>query len=323
MKLSGGIALLIFLILIGSYLLYKRLDKNKRTYNWNLELTKPLDYDMVIKNISYRTEGKEIFRSTTLNNRAGWSGIGIGRVLYDKINEFLPDTVQVAWEEKNTDSAYTLEFAFPKQQVLDYWNANYGLLKQKYGADYPKGQLSLRLGLAPEGQVTLWMSDLDTNTTGFALEVAAYRASDDKTKGKPVETTPGQAIGNRRFGPAHFYAFEGENVVSIYVDYQNGEAHTISQKSESNSILAQMNSQRGWGIAKSITVTWFDKSKQGYRSTYEVELSATAVNTILELPQTTPFIYLLDRPNEPSAEWNRLSENYIFQLSEVKRTPFG
>lgn len=43
---------------------------------------------------------------------------------------------------------------FPKQKIIDYWNENYDLQQQKWGTDYPQGQLSLKLGIAPDGMIT-------------------------------------------------------------------------------------------------------------------------------------------------------------------------
>lgn len=319
MKIQIVIAVVVLLALLGGYLLIKGPLAKDKKYNWNLEVTKPLEYDMSLIGISYHKAGEEVTRYTTMNPFSGWSGMAAGRVLHNKATEYLPDSVKLSWKEINTDVTYALEFEFPKQQVIAYLDDNYDLLKQKWGSDYPRGQLSFKVGIAPDGFVTLWFSDMDVNTSGFALEVASFRAAVmDNSKNVQAHKTSPKPISNVRFGTPHFYTFTGENVVAIQVLYHNGEANSINLKNENGSVLEKINKKRGWAVAKEITVNWFDTQGKGYKSTYTVEINALPKDT-LEYSLATQFIYLLDRLNVPDGEWNQLTDKHIIQLTEMKR----
>ena len=308
---------LILLAIVAIFYFLNSSGSNDQTYNWSLELTKPLDYEMELKNISYYKADKEIFRYTSMNSFSGWSGSAAGSVLHTKIKEYLPDSVKLSWKETTTNITYGAAFEFPKQQILDYWNENYALLEQKWGADYPQGQLSLKLGIAADGMMTIWFSDMDINASGFALEVASYKAT-DSSKELQTNISPSTAVSNIRYGTPHFYTFEGENVVAISVLYHNGESNTISLKHKNGSLLENINTTRGWGLAKKMTVHWFDKDGKGYKSMYEVDLNKLPKNR-LEKSLETQIIYLLDRPNAPDEEWNRLTNKHLFELTETER----
>ncbi|MFT5892276.1 MAG: hypothetical protein ACI9Y7_002386 [Dokdonia sp.] len=308
---------LILLVILGTYYFSSSSSTYDQRYNWSLELTKPLDYKMELKNISYYKADKEIFRHTTMNSFSGWSGSAAGSVLHNKIKEYLPDSVKLSWEETETAITYTAAFVFPKQQIIDYWNENYELLQQKWGADYPKGQLSLKLGIAADGMMTLWFSDMDINTSGFALEVASYKAT-DISKEQQTDINPSTAVPNIRFGTPHFYTFEGENVVAISILYHNGESNTMSLKRKNGSLLENINANRGWGLVKKMTVHWFDKDGKGYKSTYEVGLNELPKNRLGKSLETQ-IIYLLDRSNAPDEEWNTWTDTHIFELTETER----
>jgi len=320
MKALLFIALVIFLILLGFYLFTKNSPKYDQAYNWDLGLTKPLDYDINFENIAYYKEGKEVYRQTTMNNLAGWSGMATGTLLHNKIKERLPDSVRLSYTENETKVVYSAAFAFPAKMIVDYWNENYGLLQQKWGADYPQGQLSLKLGIAPNGMLSLWISDLDINTSGFAMQIDNYKATTDETQKDrhPNEGLP-TTISNIRFRTTQFYTFEGQNVVAIDIRYRNGESQAISLKSDNGSLLEVVNANRGWGIAQRITVHWFDNEGKWYRSTYQVGLGEALTDSIMKKPFDTHLIYLLDRPNDPSGEWNKTTNTHIIQLVEESR----
>ena len=305
---------LILLVVLGIYYFYSSSSSNDQTYNWSLEVTKPLDYEMELKNISYHKADKEIYRYTSMNSFSGWSGSAAGSVLHAKNKEYLPDSVKLSWKETATNITYTAAFVFPKQQIIDYWKESNELLQQKWGADYSQGQLSLKLGIAADGMMTLWFSDMDINTSGFALEVASYKAT-DASKEQQTDIKSSTPLSNTRFGTPHFYTFEGENVVAISVLYHNGEVNTISLKHRNGSLLENINTNRGWGLAKKMIVHWFDKNGKGYKSTYEVALPKDTLGKPLE----TQVIYLLDRPNTPDEEWNLLTNKHVFELTETER----
>lgn len=313
------VATIILLVIVGVYYFSTRSGANDQTHNWNVELTKPLDYEIEFKNISYYKAAKEIYRYTTLNSFSGWSGSAPGNVLHTKPKEYLPDSVKLSWTETSSNISYAAAFEFPKQKLLDYWNENYALQQQKWGTDYPKGPLSLKLGIAPEGMMTLWLYDLDVNTSGFAIEIESYKVTTDHSKkeSQTIIHSP-TAISNIRFGTPHFYPFEGENVVAMSVRYYNGELNSISLKQENGSILETINTDRGWGLAKEIIVHWFDKEGKGYKSTYKVNIEELPKN-VLENPQDTHMIYLLDRPNTPDEEWNTYTNSHIFEVTESQR----
>ncbi len=308
---------LVLIVILGTYYFSSNSSTYDQKYNWSLELTKPLDYEMELKNISYYKADKEIFRYTSMNSFSGWSGSAAGSVLHNKIKEYLPDSIKLSWEEITTHITHEAAFVFPKQQIIAYWNENYELLQQKWGADYPQGQLSLKLGIAADGMMTLWFSDLDINTSGFALEVATYKAT-DISKEQQTDINPPTTVSNIRFGTPHFYTFEGENVVSINILYHNGEANTINLKHKNGSLLENINMNRGWGLAKKITVHWFDTDGKGYKSIYEVAIQELPKNT-LEKSLETQIIYLLDRPNAPEEEWNLFTNKHVFELTETER----
>ncbi len=319
MKLSLVITLLVILALAGVYFLTKSTYTKEKKYNWNLELTKPLAYDIQLQNISYYRGEEEIIRNTTLNIFSGWSGMASGNVLHAKATEYLPDRVKLSWKDVGINKTYTLEFEFPKQTIVAYWNENYALLQQKWGNDHPQGPLSLKVGVAPEGQVTLWLSDMDVNASGFAVEVASYVAtleaiSQESTVKNTVSTTA-----NLRFGTPHFYPFTTENVVAINILYRNGESHTINLKKENGSLLDNINKKRGWGMAKEIMVHWFDRDGKGYTATYEISLDELHIKDTPENLREIQFVYLLGRQNTPDGAWNKLTNKRIFQLTETKQ----
>lgn len=314
MKLRLIIIGFALLAIVGVY--YFSNSSSDQTYNWNLELTKPLEYKIELKNISYHKEGTEIFRYTTMNTFSGWSGNTGGNVLHAKSKEYLPDSVKLSWKETITNTTYVTAFAFPKQEIINYWNENYKLLQQKWGVDHPKGQLSLTVGIAPDGIITVWFSDMDINTSGFALEIKSYRATvNDTAKEQQAVISSSKFIPNIRFGTPHFYTFEKENVVAISILYHNGESNTINLKNKNGSILEKINKTRGWSLAKEIIVHWFDKEGKGYKSTYEIGLNKFPKDTI----GNTHLIYLLDRLSTPDGEWNMFTDKHIFQLTETKR----
>lgn len=310
------------LILLGIvFYIYKSpLNSKDKMYNWNLELTRPLDYDIKIKNIYYYKDSKELKRQTTLNSTLGWSGNGTGRVLHNKIKEYLPDNVKLSWQETENDISYNVEFPFPKQKILDYWNQNHNLLKEKWGKDYPQGQLSLKLGVSPGGLVVLWLNDPDINASEFSMEIATFTANAKNIiKEKLEELKSSFAINQLRYGTPHFYPVEEKNVVAINVDYYNGESNSINLKRKNGSLLEQINSERGWGLAKLITVHWFTKEEIGYKSTYNVNLEKSPFKNKLETLNTGHLIYLLDRPKSENEEWMNFTDKHVFQLKEVQR----
>ncbi len=320
MKTPLMIALLILLVLLGIYLLSKSPLIAGKTYDWSLQMTKPLDYDISVNKISYHKADKEIYRYTSMNVFSGWSGVATGSVLHNKPTNYLPDTVKLSWTENNTDITYATEFVFPKEKVLDYWNKNYELLKQKRGADYQKGQLSLELGIAPDGIITLWFSDMDVNTSYIALEVESYKANTkDSSKQLKAKLNSTDTVLGLRFGAPHFYTFEADNIVAISVLYHNGEANTISLKNENDSILESVNKERGWGLVKNIIVHWFEHNGKGYKSTYKVNLQELTIKDSLEKFRNTDFVYLLDKQDTPDGEWNKLTNKHVFQLTEIER----
>lgn len=315
MKTPLTITTIILLVIIGVYYFSKNSGTNDQTHNWNLELTKPLDYEIELENISYYKAAKEIYRYTTLNSFSGWSGSTPGNVLHTKSKEYLPDSVKLSWRETSTDITYTAAFEFPKQKTLDYWNDNYALQQQKWGTEYPQGSLSLKLGIAQGGMMTLWLYDLDINTSGFALEIDSYKAiASDDTKESQMAINALNSVSHARFGTHHFYTFEGENVVAMSIKYYNGEVQTINLKHENGSLLENINTDRGWALAKEIIVHWFDKEGKGYKSTYTIDIQELSKN-IQENPQDTHMIYLLDRPNVPNAEWNTYENFHIFEVT--------
>lgn len=319
MKTPLIIIFIALLVILGVYHFSKRSRANDQTYNWNLELTKPLDYEMELKNITYYKAGKEIYRYTTLNSFSGWSGSASGSVLHAKIKEYLPDSVKLVWKETITNITYTAAFEFPKQKIVNYWTENYVLQQEKWGTEYPQGQLSLKLGLAPGGMMTLWWYDLDINISGFAMQIESYKATtNDSTKESQTTVNTPTTVSNTRFGTPHFYTFEGENVVAISIKYYNGELNSISLKHKNGSLLETINTDRGWGLAKEIIVHWFDKEEKGYKSTYKVDIQELPEN-ILENPHDTHIIYLLDRPNVPDGEWNTFTNSHIFEVTESQR----
>lgn len=319
------ILVLITITIIVIYVSVKNSNsEDNATYNWNLGLTKPLDYNIDIKKISYLINEKEIYRNTNLNSLAGWSGVSSGITLHNKIKDRLPDRIELLWEENETKKEYSTEFLFPKKKVLDYWNKNHDLLLKKWGKDYPKGQLSLQLGIAPGGIVVLWLSSLDINTTPFAIEVETYTA---KVKGS---TTNGSdtlrqsgSIALRRFGTPHFYTFEEKNIVAIDVLFHNGESNTLNLKKENNSILEITNTKRGWSLSKQITVHWFNEENIGYKSLFKVDITDLPTKTEKNISDGTHLIYLLNTPDINNGEWNKFEDKYIFQLEEVKRETIG
>ncbi|MFK8105199.1 MAG: DUF2931 family protein [Saprospiraceae bacterium] len=324
MKLPLLLTVLVLLTLLGAFLYAKNIFTTDKKYNWTLELTKPLDYELSIQNINYYKADKEIFRHTTMNNFSGWSGGTVGRILHNKLTDFLPDSVTISWKETETGLVYSSSFRFPKDKIIAYSNANYALLRQKYGKDYPEGQISLKLGIAPSGLLSLWFADQDINTSGFAMQVAVYRATvSSPTKAQQTVTDSIPIIANKRFGTPQFYTFEGENVVALHVLYHNGETNSINLKNETDSHFVRINQEQGYGLAKRISVHWFDKDGRGYRSTYELALEEvpTSLKDASDKFQQTKLIYLLDRVNRPDAAWNKLTDKHIFQLKEVKRRP--
>lgn len=314
------------LILILAFFIWRTLaSKDAKTYNWDLELTNPKDYTIIFKNISYFKDNKEFKRLTSINTD-GWVGNKFGNVLHSKIKEYLPDSVKLAWKEENSGIEYTLDFEFPKQKVLDYWNKNHRLLENKWGADYTKGQLPLKLGLAPGGLVALWLSNMDVNASNFAIEVENYQAIQ-----KNSNITNSKALGSYvfkqkiRLGTPHFYPVIGKNVVNIYVEYYNGESQSINTKSKNESILYHVNNKRGWSFVKSIVVTWFNENdaKNGYKSTYHVAWSLLPIRKNYTTLRKTNFVYLLDRNDTLDGEWNTLGSKHVFELSEISREKMG
>ncbi len=322
MKLSLFFAMLLLLTLLGAYLFSKGSFTGDKKYNWNLALTKPLDYELSIQHLTYYKADKEIFRHTTMNIFSGWSGGSVGRVLHNELTNYLPDSVKLSWQETETNLTYTATFLFPKEKIIAYWEANNALLQQKYGKDYPEGQLSLKLGIAPEGFLSLWFADLDINTSGFAIQLESYRAtSDDPVSAQQTDLGSINRLANKRFGTPQFHTFTGENVVAIHVLYHNGETNSINLKKKNDSYFVRINQQRGYGLAKKMTVHWFDQAGQGYQSTYALDLTEVpaALKDTTKKFEKTHLIYLLDRPNTPDAAWNKLTDKQIFQLTEVKR----
>lgn len=321
--MKSTLIIISILILLGVvFFIYKSPLSKDKTYNWNLELTKPLDYSINLKSIHYYKNNKEIKRLTTLNSTLGWLGNGTGGVLHSKIKDYLPDSVAISWEETDTEIMYNATFPFPKQKIVNFWNQNHNLLKEKWGDNYPQGQLSLKLGISPGGLLVLWIHDLDINTTGFAMEVDTFTATAKNiTKEQLEELKSSFAIHQFRYGTPHFYPVEEKNVVAIHVGFYNGESSTINLKRKNGSLLEQMNSQRGWGLAKFIRVHWFTKEGVGYKSTYTINIDESPIKNKLETLGSTHFIYLLDRPNLPNEDWSDLPNKHIFQLNEVQREP--
>lgn len=311
-------SILIVAILLGAFLLFvKSGEGTHKAINWNLELTKPLDYEIDVKNVSFIKEGIEMYREVSMNSLQGWTGASGGRVLHNKQKEFLPDSIKLTWEEEATGIFYYGSFKFPREKVLDLWNHNYLLLQEQWGHDYPRGQLSLKLGLAPGGLAVLWLADLDVNTSGFAIEVESFAAS---IKGVDSAIITPTSINQTRYGFSHFYPPLHDNVVSIYVIYYNGEENSINIKKQNKSILEKINADIGWGLTRMIVVHWFDEDNLGYKSTYEVDLQDESIkNAIQNFRSNTKLIYLLDREIDDIDLDRKSDEQYVFQLKEVKR----
>jgi len=322
MKLPLTITLIAVLALLLIYFLFNGSLPGVKKYDWNLELTKPQNYKVKIQNVTYYVGNKEIYRQTSMPPYTEWVGAAGGRVLHVDSKATLPDSMKITWKEVKTGAAYTGKFKFPGEEAVAYWNDNYQLQQQKWGADYPKGPLSFKLGIAPGGLLTLWFSDLDVNTSGFALELVSHRAKTTIAGDKSAEAFVFDPVFDLRFGTPQFHAFEGKNVVAIKVTYHNGELEVVSTKSANDSILKRLNDVRGWGLAKNIRVTWFDAAGQGYRSFYDASSKSLPASDTWSKLNNTSFIYLLDRPDAPGAAWNKLTEKYVLQLTEVKREAF-
>lgn len=322
MKLSLTITLIAIVALLVLYFLFNGSLPGMKKYDWNLELTKPQDYEVEVKNVTYYQAGKEIYRNTSMPPYTDWVGTAGSRVLHGDLTAALPDSMKITWKEAKTGAVYTGGFEFPGEEAVAYWNDNYKLQQQKWGADYPKGPLAFKLGIAPGGLMTLWFSDLDVNTSSFAFELASYRAQVTLAEDLAAEVVTFDATWDLRFGSPQFHAFEGENVVAIRVTSHNGELSVLSVKNENDSILERVNDKRGWGLAKRIKVTWFDAAGQGYHSFYEASSTDLPATDKLGQLRRTPFIYLLDRPDAPGAAWNKLVDKHILRLTEVKREAF-
>lgn len=291
---------------------------SEKRYDWNMGMTKPVDYDISVERVLFLRGSQETYRYTTMNTVSGWGGSASGTVLHNTSKAYLPDSIKLAWTEANTGVRYAGVLAFPKKKVAEYYKENYDLLTEKWGSDYPVGQLSLKLGIAPGGLLTLWFSGMDTRTSGFGMEVDSYRV---KPEGRAEEqgqvATP--LSENLRFGAIHYYPFEGENPVGIYTLFHNGESQGIGLKEESNSVIKRINGERGWGPAKEIVLQWFDKAGQGYRWTYEVPLSAFPKLDGSALPHNEEIVYLLDRENTPAGEWNLLPDKHVLELKALRK----
>lgn len=309
----------LFLVLIG-FMIWKNIFTNSAsTYNWDIELTHPKGFDVAINNISYFRDGKEFKRLTSKGN-IGWSGSKYGSVLHSKVSDYLPDIVKVSWQEKISDKSYELEFNFPKEKVLEYWNRNKALLKDKWGSDYEDDELSLRLGMAPGGFVVLWLSGYDINTSNYAVELETYKAKEIGAHMNDLNTDGTFVLRqNLRFGTPHFYPKFNENVVSLYVTYYNGEAETINLKNTNGSVLKEVNTSKGWSFAKSITTIWFDTEGIGYRSTYEMDWDKLPPRKNWATLRNANFVYLLDRQDDDVSEWNALKNRHVIELMESSR----
>lgn len=170
--------------LLALYLLINSSLMNGKKYDWNLELTKPQEYEVEVANVTYYNGSKEIYRLTSMPPYTDWVGTAGGRVLHGTAKIALPDSMKISWKEVKTGAEYTGKFKFPGGQAVAYWNDNYKLQQEKWGKDYPQGPLSLKLGIAPGGVMTLWFSDLDVNTSDFAIELASHQAkTEDQTAG--------------------------------------------------------------------------------------------------------------------------------------------
>lgn len=310
------------IILLGIiFLIWKNLvPKKSKIYNWNLGIATPLGYDISVEKVNFFKDDKEIKRLTNSNLNQGWSGVNYERVLHAKIKEYLPDTVKLSWKEKNTDKAYLLNFAFPKKKVLEYWIKNQKLLKEKLGADYPEGQLSLKIGIAPDGLAVLWFSDMDINTSNFAIEIESYKAIEMKVDTRETSLTEAYVFRQKyRFGEPYFYPFLNKNAVNIHVEYYNGESNSINLKKDNNSVLTQVNTKRGWSFAKTITVSWFDTDNTGYKSIYNVEWSVLPIRKDYRTLRKTNFIYLMDRLKTTLENQEIMENSQVFELKETKR----
>ncbi|WP_298504871.1 DUF2931 family protein [uncultured Maribacter sp.] len=309
----------VVIILIGVFLFFNTyFFSDDKTYNWNIEITKPSDYQINLKNITY-FKNKKILNRYSSMNAAGteWSGANTGRVLHNKKKDYLPDTVNITWEEEKTGILYTTNFIFPMQKVLDLWKKNNTLLKKKWGENYAEGQLSMKIGLGPNGLVVLWINLDDIYTAEFSLEVDTFYATSNTDENK-MNTSFG--IFQDRFGAPHFCTKkEGRNEVAILVTYYNGESNTIMLKKENNTLLKAVNSKRGWGLAKSIMVDWFTKEGIGYKSFYKVDLKEfISLNKVNEL-QSPEIIYLLDTTTLPNEYLIKLKNKVVLELKEEKR----
>ena len=319
MKSQLTVALIALLPLLIAYLLLSGALTGKK-YDWNLELTKPRDYEVEIKNVTYLKGNGEIYRYTSMPPHTDWAGYAGGRVMHASPKAVLPDSMKVTWTEVKTGAVYTGGFAFPGEAAVAYWNDNYRLQQGKWGTDYPQGPLAFRLGVAPGGLMTLWFFALDVNTSGFALALGSYQATVTANGAQKAEVFSFDPVFDQRFGAPGFYAPEGENVVAIRVQYHNGELSTLKTKikSENESILDAVNGQRGWGLAKTIRVTWFDSTDQGYHSYYEVTSAELPDKDTWSKLRRTPVVYLLDRTDAPDAEWNKLPEKHLVSLTRVR-----
>lgn len=301
---------LLFCLIIGIVLLLIKNPYllNKNQINWNLELTTPSDYEIENIKLLYYYKGHEIKRSTARSND-GWNGILYGNVLFIKEKEFLPDSVKLSWSEAQSKTKFNIDFAFPKEKVIEYWTTTNKLNKKQWGNHFTEDQLRLKLGISSKGLITLWFSGLDINTTFFAIEVESYMVKQN--------TNPITKVLQERYSEPFFSTFNetDKNIVSIHIDYFNGEQQTINKKKSNNSLLEAINNKRGWGIAKKISVTWFDKKNEGYRSVYEVNENQIPQS----INQSTHLIYLLDHSNKKNKSWESFEEKHFLFLTESKR----
>lgn len=288
-------------------------------HNWKMELTYPLGYEVEIQDVFYRRNNKAITRGTN-KDLGGWEGYSGGTVLYNKRKELLPDSVSLVWKEVKSGIIWRADFAFPAQEALTYYQENYTLQKKKWGNDYPEGKYAFKLGMAPGGFVALWLTTLDDATSGVAMEIANFQAVAERTE--LVEQVGEYANRHRRAGDRVFYLPESPNTVSLYVRYLNGESEAINQKlAPANSILIQENKKRGWAIAKTARISWFNEANQGFWTTYASDSTHQhRLNTVAH--SSHRIVYLLGFNELPASHVPEPNE-IVLVLDKISEKPIG